>query len=185
MDFGSSSRSGIGKLVTALGLTGLLAVSLAGDVAADTKGGAPGAAFHGAPLQGVWGVEVTRRNCDDPSVTLGPPFRSIVTFAEGGTIVESAGALGFAPDQRSIGHGTWSRTGRHTYRQRMLALILFDTPANPPASPGFFQGWQTVTHTVTVHDQDNFTSSGRNWFYRADGTEYRSGCSTAVGQRFK
>lgn len=175
MDRRPSSRLRVGSLAVVFGLTGILAVSSAGTVTADSEGG----------LQGVWGVEVTLRDCAAPDVTLGPPFRSIVTFAEGGTIAESAGSLAFAPGQRSAGHGTWKRSGPSTYRQRMLALILFDTPPNPPFSPGFFQGWVTVTHTVSLQDRDNFTSSGSNAFYRADGTEYRSGCSTAVGKRFR
>jgi len=64
-------------------------------------------------------------------------------------------------------------------------VINFDTPAIPPASPGFFAGWSTVTHTLTLIDPDHATSSGTNGFYRADGTLYRTGCSTAESTRFE
>ena len=72
-------------------------------------------------------------------------------------------------------------------------MILFDTAPNlpgpgfdpsKPVSPGFFAGWQTVTHTVTLRG-DQLTSAGGNEFFKADGTWYRTGCSTAVGQRFE
>ena len=63
------------------------------------------------------------------------------------------------------GHGTWTQRSRRTIAQRMVALITFDTPANLPGtpgfdpslpvSPGFFAGWQTVTHTIRLVDADH------------------------------
>jgi hypothetical protein len=77
----------------------------------------------------------------------------------------------------------------------MIALIGFDsapnlpnTPGfNPalPISPGFFAGWSTVTHTLEMSDANHATSSGTNAFYKADGTLYRTGCSTAESVRFE
>ena len=65
---------------------------------------------------------------------------------------------------------------------------LPNTPTfNPalPITPGFFAGSATVTHRFVLSDPDHATSSGTNEFYKADGTLYRSGCSTAVAQRFQ
>ena len=87
--------------------------------------------------------------------------------------------------QRSDGHGSWRRSGGHTYLQRFVALIRFDTPPNPPTSPGFLAGWQTVTHTVELVDSDNLSSSGTNEFFDSTGNSYRTGCSTATGRRFE
>jgi hypothetical protein len=137
-----------------------------------------------AALQGTWGVLVTTRNCAT-NAPLGPPFNSLVTFAEGGTISESPGGVAFAPDQRSPGHGVWAHQGGVTFSQRMIALIRFSTPPNPPASPGFQAGWQIVSHTVTMSDADHFTSSGTNQNFDLNRQLYRTGCSTAVGERFK
>jgi hypothetical protein len=134
-------------------------------------------------LVGTWAVQVTLRDCTT-SAPLGPPTRSIVTFHPGGTLSESAGSVAFAPGQRSPGHGLWTHDGGSRFVQKMLALILFDTAPNLPASPGFSAGWQTVTHNVEVAG-DSLTSSGTNGFFRADRTLYRSGCSTATGERFK
>lgn len=103
--------------------------------------------------------------------------------ARGGTLSESTGAPGFAVGQRSSGHGTWSHLGGSTYLQRVIALIISDTPAAPPFQPAFHAGWQTITHTVEQIDAGQLTSSGTNTFYRADGEAYLTGCSTAVGQR--
>ena len=145
-------------------------------------------------LVGVWSVQVTLRNCAT-GAPLGPPFNSLVTYHQGGTVSEAAGSLSFAPGQRSPGHGVWSREPEHTFWQSMVALILFDTlpnlPGTPgfdpskPVSPGFLAGWQTVSHTVTPTDADHLTSEGTNAFYKLTGELYRTGCSTAVGQRFE
>jgi hypothetical protein len=134
-------------------------------------------------LGGTWIVQVTPRDC-----ATGAPrasFTSLVTFHRGGTLSESTASPAFAIGQRPPGHGTWIQQARQTYLQRMIAFILFDTPPNPPVSPGFFAGWQEVTHTIELVDAGHFTSSGTNEFYKADGTEYRTGCSTAVGQRLE
>ncbi|MDH4063666.1 MAG: hypothetical protein OEW19_04645 [Acidobacteriota bacterium] len=145
-------------------------------------------------LVGAWSVQVTLRNCAT-GAPLGPPFNSLVTYHQGGTVSEAAGSLSFAPGQRSPGHGVWTREPEHTFGQSMLALILFDTPPNlpgtpefdpsKPVSPGFFAGWQTVTHTVTPTSAEHITSAGTNAFYKLTGELYRTGCSTAVGQRFE
>ena len=145
-------------------------------------------------LVGTWAVQVTLRNCAT-NAPLGPSFNSLVTFHRGGTLSESAGSLAFAIGQRSSGHGTWTREEGDTFSQRMVALILFDSapnlPGTPgfnpaaPVSPGFFAGWQTVSHTVRLTGDDRLMSSGTNAFYRTNGELYRSGCSTAVGERFQ
>ena len=144
-------------------------------------------------IVGTWVVEVTLRNC----TTQAPmgTFGSLVTFHHGGTISESAGSLAFAPGQRSDGHGTWTRQRPGKFAQRMVALILSTTepnlPGEPtfdpslPVSPGFLAGWQTVTHTVKQTGANQITSAGTNAFYKSDGEVYRTGCSTAVGQRFE
>lgn len=134
-------------------------------------------------LVGAWSVTVTLRDCAT-GAALGPPHQSLVTFQKGGTIHESNGALGFAPNQRSDGHGSWTRANRRLYRQRMIALVNFETAPQPP-SPGFLAGWQVIDHTVTLLDPDNLTSEGTAEFYDTQSRLYRSGCSTAVGRRFE
>lgn len=134
-------------------------------------------------VEGTWYVQVTPRNCDT-GAQIAPVVNSLVTFAQGGTMNESAGGGAFAPGQRSGGHGTWTHAGGHTFTQRFVALILFTTP--PTAfGPGFEAGWQTVEHTVEVIDADHIASAGTNSFYRSTGEVYRTGCSTATGRRFQ
>lgn len=189
MNWRPSEVRGGRRLAALLGLTGALLAASSGNAMAQSNESA-----SKAGLAGAWTGQVTLRACAS-GAALGAPFNSLVTFHRGGTLSESAGGLAFAPGQRSAGHGTWTRDGGHTYLQRMVAMILFDTPSNLPGSPGFnpalpvspgfFAGWQTVTHTVRLTDADDLTSAGTNAFYRADGTLYRTGCSTATAQRFE
>ena len=176
-----------GRGLAALGLAGLLLTTSGSNLTATS-------ADSRNALVGVWSIQVTLRDCatDAP---LGAPINSLVSFHEGGTLSETPGGVGFAPGQRSDGHGLWSPKGRRTYRQKFIALLKFDTPANlpgtptydpaKPVSPGFFAGWQTVTHTLELDDANHVSSEGTNAFYKTDGTVYRTGCSTAVGERFK
>jgi hypothetical protein len=137
---------------------------------------------------------VTPRDCSS-GAPLGPSFNSLVTFHHGGTLSESAGGTTFAPGQRSAGHGFWTRSRPDTYEQKFVAMVLSTTAPNLPTmpafnaalpvSPGFFAGSVVVTHTFVLTDADHATSSGTNVFLKADGTQYRSGCSTAVAQRFE
>ena len=175
-----------GRVAAVVALTGVL-LTAAGGSTGTASGSREG-------LEGAWNVQVTLRDCTT-NAPLGAPFNSLVSFHEGGTLSESAASLAFAPGQRSPGHGAWSREGRRTFLQRMIALIVFDTPANlpgtpgfnpsVPVSPGFFAGWVTVTHTLRLTDADHATSAGTNEFYKTDGTVYRTGCSTATAQRFE
>jgi hypothetical protein len=186
MNWRTSKAPGGRRVVAALGLAGALLTTSGGVLLAQ-----PNAQ---AGLGGAWAVQVTLRDCTT-NAPLGPPFRSLVSFHRGGTLSESAGSLAFAPGQRSPGHGAWTRQGRHTFGQQMIALMLFDTqpnlPGTPgfnpglPVSPGFFAGWATITHTVTLTDADTYTSAGTNEFFKSDGTSYRTGCSTATARRFE
>jgi hypothetical protein len=179
MDWSILTVSRITRAAALAGLTVALVVTSATSGAAQRQTSAPG----GRTLEGAWVVQVTLRNCAT-NAALGS-FNSLVTFARGGTLSESPGSVAFAPGQRSPGHGKWAHDGGNTYSQRVVALILFDTAPNPPVSPGFLKGWQVITHTVVLSDRDHFTSSGGAEYYDADGVLYRSGCSTAIGQRFE
>ena len=139
-------------------------------------------AAQGRTLQGVWYVQVIIRDCAT-GTALAPPVHSLVTFAAGGTLHESVGGGGFAPGQRSDGHGTWTHNGGGTYDQRFVSMINFATAPGP--GPGFEAGWMKVQHTVTMADADHIESAGTNSFYRLNGEVYRTGCSTATGTRFE
>jgi hypothetical protein len=157
-------------------------MSLAFVLSAASAASAQQSAAQAPTVQGVWYVQVTIRDCAT-GVALAPVVNSLVTFAAGGTLHESVGGGGFAPGQRSDGHGTWTHKGGQTYDQRFVSMINFASAPGP--GPGFEAGWIKVHHTVAVIDADHIESAGTNSFYRLNGEVYRSGCSTATGTRFE
>ena len=171
-----STARNVGRGAVMLGM-GLALVAVGASGARAQQSGA-----EARTVQGVWYVQVTIRDCAT-GAALAPPVNSLVTFAAGGTLHESVGGGGFAPGQRSDGHGTWTHKGGQTYDQRFVSLINFATTPGP--GPGFEAGWMKVHHTVEVIDADHIESAGTNSFYRLNGEVYRTGCSTATGTRFE
>ena len=151
-------------------------------LSAATAASAQQSAAKGRTVQGVWYVQVTIRDCATGGA-LAPAVHSLVTFAAGGTLHESVGGGGFAPGQRSDGHGNWTHKGGETYDQRFVSMINFATAPGP--GPGFEAGWIKVHHTVEMIDADHIESAGGNTFFRLNGEVYRTGCSTATGTRFE
>ena len=171
----STSRN-VGRRAVMLSL-GLALVGWAGSAARAQQ-----SASQAQTVQGVWFVQVTIRDCAT-GAALAPAVNSLVTFAAGGTLHESVSGGGFAPGQRSDGHGTWTHNGGQTYDQRFASMIAFTTAPGP--GPGFEAGWMQVHHTVEMIDADHIQSAGTNSFYRLTGEVYRTGCSTATGRRFE
>jgi hypothetical protein len=178
---------GAARIAAVFTLTGALLMSGGMTLAHSNRG------MGGNAIEGTWFVHVTLRNCDT-NAPLGS-FNSLVTFHDGGTISETTSSPTFAIGQRSPGQGHWDFAGHRTFDQRMIGLINFDTAANLPGTPGFnpslpitpgfYAGWSTVSHTLTLTDANHASSSGTNAFYKADGTLYRTGCSTAEATRFE
>ncbi|HWR17680.1 MAG TPA: hypothetical protein VN577_22820 [Terriglobales bacterium] len=179
----------------AFSLALLMILAVAAPILTSAPAFAQSQADSSNPLVGLWIVQVTLTDCATGDPLPGAPFTSLVTFNHAGTVAESTGALGFAPGQRSTGHGTWTHIGGRTYLQRMMALINFATPPNLPSTPGFnpalpigpgfFAGTSIVNHKFTLIDADHASSYGTNEFFKTNGESYRSGCSTAVAVRFK
>jgi hypothetical protein len=139
----------------------------------------------GGALQGTWRVEVGLVNCQT-GAAMGPAFPSLLSFVAGGTMSEGTVNPAFGVGQRLDGFGIWKRTGRHTYNAKSVAFIAYTTPANPPMSPGFTAGTQTITQTIKFEDgRDKFTSDAAIEFADSTGAVYRSGCAVATGQRFE
>jgi hypothetical protein len=136
-------------------------------------------------LEGTWAVTVQLENCQT-GAAIGGPFSSYLSFGRGGTLSETTSNPGFAIGQRGDGFGIWSRQGHHTYGAKSTAFIFFTTPPNPPASPGFEAGTQTITQTIVLkEDSDTWTSNAAIAFADANGTIYRQGCAIASANRYQ
>jgi hypothetical protein len=131
-------------------------------------------------LEGTWRVQVTLYNC--AASAAGATFRSLLSFAPGGTLTEATASPAFQPGQRGPGHGIWSHTGAHSYRAVSEAFILFATAPNPPA-PGFQRGTQRITQQIEVN-KDQFTAVASIQFLDDADQVVTTGCARASGQRF-
>jgi hypothetical protein len=167
--------------VACVALTGVLAVGL--EQGASAKTDSPNAETR--TLEGTWWVQVTALTDCVSQVPL-MSFTALLTFAKGGTMTGTTANPAFAIGQRSPDHGVWFRSrAAHGYRASSVALLLFGTSPNFPATPGFQAGSQRLSQAIDVTDPDHFTSEAVSEFFDVGGNKYREGCATAVGQRFE
>jgi hypothetical protein len=131
-----------------------------------------------AKLEGTWRVQVTLHNCQTGATLIS--FPSLLTFAQGHTLIEVTSSPAFLPGQRTPGLGVWSRTDGRTFSAESDAFILFPSVATPP---GFKRGVQRINQTIEVNG-DDFAANASNQFFDANGIQYDSGCATVVGHRF-
>lgn len=177
MNANISNRHNIVRLLTALVLIAGMFFAGAG-LTAQARSAQAGPKKY---IVGTWRMTVTLYDCT--TGTARPPFRSMVSIAEGGILTETTASPAFQPDQRSPGHGIWTAIDHHTYKFVSEAYILFTTEPTPPA-PGFQQGLQRITQTVKVNG-DQLTTDGSVEFFDVGGNLVSSGCGKAVGERME
>jgi hypothetical protein len=128
---------------------------------------------HETSLVGVWLTQVTRRNCDTGE-PIGATSQVQLTFAEGGTLLETVGPSIF----RSPGNGIWKREhgwNEYSFAQRFMR---FD-------AAGLFVGSGVVRVKLTLDETgDHYTSTATNDVLDAAGNVIASGCATSVSTRF-
>jgi hypothetical protein len=131
-------------------------------------------------IEGTWRVTVTQKVCAT-GVLIGPPFRSLLTFARGGTMTGTTASSAFLPGQRSGDYGVWSPAAGHSYSATEEAFVIF-------SGGSFTQGWQTISHSITPTNSGNgFNDVASIQFYDGNGNPLlpAPGCATAVGQRLQ
>jgi hypothetical protein len=139
-----------------------------------------------AALVGSWKVSVTPYNCVTGATF--PQFTrpQLITFGDGGTVVEGSGSPDFQPGQRSPGHGYWERTGPQSFRTVIEAFILFTSVVTPPTPPRYVQGSQRFDHGIEMQDADHWSSHLSVTFFNTSGTPVPpSGCAQATAERLR
>jgi hypothetical protein len=167
------------KIVRALAL----GVLLLGTAAAETQGAPVGSSAAQAPLQGTWNVTMTPYDCGTGATFPAVNFLRRLAIHAGGTLSEENFNLTFQPGQRSSGLGTWERTGPTTYRALTEAYVFFTSVVTPPTPPRYARGFQRIDETMTLHDADHYTGSGRVEFTDEQGNVGITGCFNTVGER--
>ena len=126
-------------------------------------------------LEGTWRVEVTLRDCNT-GAALGSPFRSLLSFARGGTMIETT--TRFSPAVRGPGYGIWQQTEGSTFSSTFEAF--FYNPA------GVWIEWQRLRQMIEIGDDPNtWTANAHNEIFDTNDNLLVSGCSTAIGHRME
>lgn len=130
---------------------------------------------EGNGLEGTWQVQVSLHDCQS-GAAVGVPFYSLLTFANGGTLVETTANAMFFPAVRGPGHGTWSRGQRGQYRAASLAFVTMN---------GALVKTQKISQTIVMEPGgDEFTTPRADiTFYDPAGNLVATGCATAIGAR--
>ena len=138
-------------LALAIALTTAAGPAVAGEMSFDSTQ-AP------SLLVGTWRVTTTPYICVTGQEF--PQFArpQLVTFGDGGTVVEGAGNPDFQPGQRSSGHGFWEREGRLSFHAVFEAFILFTSVVTPPATPRYVRGIMRFDHGIEMQDADHWSS---------------------------
>ena len=157
--------------------TGLVALALTVVlmVGPRTPANAQSQRARGGGLEGTWRVEVTLRDCNT-GAALGSPFRSLLSFARGGTMTETTAR--FSPAVRGPGHGIWQQVQGSTFSSTLEAFLY-----NPS---GVWIEWHRLKQTIQIGDDTNtWTANAHNEIFDTNDNLLLSGCSTAVGHRME
>jgi hypothetical protein len=143
---------------------------------------APARAASAADLHGTWRLVVQPVDCAT-SVPAGPSFASLLSFGDDGTLVGTTRNGAFQPGQRTSDFGTWSQTGRRTFKAVSEAFILFDSTPNPPV-PTFKRGTHRITQAITIQG-DRFRSVAVSDLFDSSDVLLMSLCAQATGTRLE
>jgi hypothetical protein len=171
---------------------GLRAIALAVALSAATGTAAAGEGEGGKwkaadSLVGAWRVTITPYECTSGRQSPQFAFRSLLTFASGGTMSETTTNQTFQPGQRGPGHGSWERTGPNYYHSVFEAFINYTvSPPLPPPTPPYQRGSQRLEQDIRMIDQDRWTSLADVYFFDEGGTQWRlPGCAKAEAERIR
>lgn len=125
-------------------------------------------------IVGVWNAHVTVRNCQTGAAIQN--FRSLLTFAAGGTMQETT--AGTAPNLRTPGHGIWRHLGENRF-SNAFKFFRFN-------HDGTYAGWQKISQQIDLSaDGKQFTATASIEIYDADDKLAQTGCATATATRFE
>ena len=137
-------------------------------------------------LVGAWRVTVTPYNCATGQEFPQFSFRSFLTFADGGTMLETNSNTNFQPGQRSVGHGNWERTGPNDYQATIEAFVHFTTsPSPPPPLPTYRRGTQRLEQGIQMVSRDSWVSLAAITFFDTGGTVVSTGCAKSEAERMR
>lgn len=124
-------------------------------------------------LEGSWDAQVTFRNCQT-GAALRPPFPSMQTYIQGGTMQEFGIGSGLL---RGPGHGVWSHLGGLRYSNNFQFFRF-----NPD---GTFAGKVISRRQIELRPSNGYVATAATEFYDVNDNLFMRGCATETGTRFE
>ncbi|MBA2736463.1 MAG: hypothetical protein H0U50_06685 [Pyrinomonadaceae bacterium] len=124
-------------------------------------------------LEGSWDAQVTFRNCQT-GAAVRPPFPSMTTFMQGGTMQEFGVGAGLF---RGPGHGVWSHQGGRNF-SNSYQFFRF----NPDGTPN---GKVIVRKQIEFRPSNSYVATAATEFYDNNNNLFMRGCATEIGTRFE
>jgi hypothetical protein len=123
-------------------------------------------------IQGAWVLQVSAHDCQTGAPVSN--FQSLVTFAQGGTLINVT--TGGSPALRTTGLGTWEKTGGHEFTA--VTMVFLFSPA------GVWTATQRLTNTFEIgSNPDELTGTTEANFFDTNGNLTATACATVVGRR--
>ena len=125
-------------------------------------------------LEGVWNIQVTRRDCQTGAALASFPTMS--TFMRGGTMHDYGIAM--APAGRGPAHGVWSYVSGRRYTSA-FQFFLF-------GADGVSTGRQIIRRQIELSRfGSGYTATGAVQVFNTGGTVVATICTTEIGTRFE
>ncbi len=125
-------------------------------------------------LEGVWNVQITRRNCQT-GMAIGTG-QAMLTYIRGGTMHEYG--AGRPPSTRGSGHGVWSFNSNRQFTTAFQFFIF--------QSDGTLGGRMIVRQQIQVgRDKNRWTEITTTQVLDIDGNVIMNGCATGIATRFE
>jgi hypothetical protein len=123
-------------------------------------------------IQGAWVLQVSAHDCQTGTPV--STFRSLVTFAQGGTLTNVT--TGGSPALRTTGLGTWEKTRDHEFTA--VTVVFLFSPA------GAWTATQRLANTFEIgNDPDELTGTTEANFFDTNGNLTATVCATVLGRR--
>jgi hypothetical protein len=133
-------------------------------------------------LGGVWKVKVSPKNCDTGAPLLAPPFVTLFTVHDDGTLLGSLQNYAVSATNRSASHGQWKAVNGG---RRGEFVIKFTHLRYDFVSGVYFGTQEAVSQLLLSRSGKQFTASSTARGFDVSGTEVYKTCGELAGDRIE
>lgn len=170
----SNIQRSVRNLALFTALAGMMALTTGPVATAEEAAGQKSSNSKAKEIQGAWVLQVSAYDCQTGAPVSN--FRSLVTFAQGGTLTNVT--TGGNPGLRTTGLGTWEKAGGHEFRA--VTMVFLFSPA------GAWAATQRLANTFEIgNDPDELTGTTEANFFDTNGNLTATVCASVLGRRLE